>query len=77
MATRKKLIIKTKQVLAMILYMVLGTAIMRTIAILIMKMMLTKARNDKAEKHDSIIIKGYDVMIKNYEDTIMFLKANR
>lgn len=40
-------------------------------------MMLTKARNDRAENHDNLMIKSYDIMIKNYEDTIMFLKANR
>ena len=77
MATRKKLIIKTKQDLAMILYMVLGTAIMRTIAILIMKMMLTKAKNDKAGQHNSIVKQAFDSMIQNYEDTIRFLKADR
>ena len=41
-----------------------------------MKMMLMKAKNDRLRK-DGIIQKAYDNMIKNYEDTIMYLKANR
>ncbi len=49
---------------------------MRFIAITIMKMMLMKAKNDKFGK-DVIIQKAHDNMIKNYEDTIMYLKANR
>ena len=49
---------------------------MRTIAILIMKFMLTKAKTDKFDSDSDIVQKAYDVMIKNYEDTIMFLKAN-
>lgn len=50
--------------------------IMRFIAVTIMKMMLMKAKNDRLRK-DGIIQKAYDNMIKNYEDTIMYLKANR
>lgn len=49
---------------------------MRFIAVSIMKMMLIKAKNDRVGK-DVIIQKAYDNMIKNYEDTIMYLKANR
>jgi len=37
--------------------------------------MLKKAKSDKIGK-DIIIQKAYDIMIKNYEDTIMFLEAN-
>ena len=48
---------------------------MRLIAIMIMKMMLTKAKNDKFDHDDGIVKQAYDDMIKNYEDTIMFLKA--
>ena len=50
--------------------------IMRFIAVTIMKMMLMKAKNDRLGK-DVIIQKAYDNMIKNYEYTIMYLKANR
>lgn len=49
---------------------------MRFIAVTIMKMMLMKAKNDRLGK-DVIIQKAYDNMIKNYENTIMYLKANR
>jgi hypothetical protein len=49
---------------------------MRLIAVTIMKMMLMKAKNDRVGK-DVIIQKAYDNMIKNYKDTIMYLKANR
>lgn len=49
---------------------------MRFIAVTIMKIMLMKAKNDKFGK-DVIIQKAYDNMIKNYEDTIMYLKTNR
>lgn len=49
---------------------------MRFIAITIMKIMLTKAKNNKLKK-DVIIQKAYQNMIKNYEDTIMYLKMNR
>jgi hypothetical protein len=50
---------------------------MKTIAILIMKMMLTKAKNDRFDCDNTIVKRAYDNMIKNYEDTIMFLKAKR
>jgi len=49
---------------------------MRFITVTLMKMMLMKAKNDRLGK-DIIIQKAYDNMIKNYEDTIMYLKANR
>ena len=49
---------------------------MRFIAVIIMKMMLKKAKNNRLGK-DVIIQKAYDNMIKNYKDTIMYLKANR
>jgi hypothetical protein len=49
---------------------------MRLIAVTIMKMMLIKAKNDRLGK-DVIMQKAYDNMIKNYEYTIMYLKANR
>ncbi len=50
---------------------------MRLIAVIIMKMMLQKAKNDKYDCKHSIIKQAYDNMIKNYEDTIMFLNADR
>lgn len=40
-----------------------------------MKMMLVKAKNDRVGK-DVIIQKAYDNMIKNYENTILYLKSN-
>lgn len=49
---------------------------MRFIAVTIMKMMLMKAKNDRLGK-DVVIQKAYDNMIKNYENTIMYLKADR
>lgn len=39
-------------------------------------MMLTKAKNDKFDCDNTIVKSAYGNMIKNYEDTIMFLKAN-
>lgn len=48
---------------------------MNYIAVLIMKMMLVKAKNDRVGK-DVIIQKAYDNMIKNYENTILYLKSN-
>ena len=51
--------------------------IMRLIAVMIMKMMLMKAKNDWFACDNTIVKQAYDNMIKNYEDTIMFLKANR
>lgn len=50
---------------------------MRLIAIIVMKIMLTKAKNDKFDCDNRIVRQAYDNMIKNYEDTIMFLKANK
>ena len=40
-------------------------------------MILTKAKNDRFDCDNTIVKQAYDNMIKNYEDTIMFLKANR
>lgn len=57
-------------------FKVANRKIMRFIAVTIMKMMLMKAKNDRLGK-DVIIQKAYDNMIKNYENTIMYLKANR
>ncbi len=50
---------------------------MRTIAIMVMKLMLTKAKNDRFRCDNTIVKGAYSNMIKNYEDTIMFLEANR
>lgn len=50
---------------------------MRLIAVIIMKMMLTKAKNDRFACDNTIVKRAYDDMIENYENTIMFLKANR
>lgn len=50
---------------------------MRLIAIMIMKIMLRKARKNKRDCNNSIVTHAYDVLIQNYEDTIMFLKANK
>ena len=50
---------------------------MRWIATIIMKMMLTKAKNDQFDTEHTVVKQAYGNMIKNYEDTIMFLKANR
>jgi hypothetical protein len=50
--------------------------IIRLIAIMIMKMMLMKAKNDRFVCKNTIIKQAYNIMIKNYEDTIMFLKTN-
>ncbi len=50
---------------------------MRLIAIMIMQMMLTKAKNDRFDCDNEIVKQAFDNMIKNYENTIMFLKANR
>lgn len=50
---------------------------MRIIAITIMKLMLAKARKDKANKKHPIVRASYSVMIKNYEDTILYLESNK
>jgi hypothetical protein len=50
---------------------------MKYLAIIIMKMMLTKAKNDRFTCDNIIVKKAYDAMIKSYENTIMYLKANR
>ena len=50
---------------------------MRLIAVIIMKMMLTKAKNDRVACDNTIVKKAYDCMIESYENTIIFLKANR
>ena len=39
--------------------------------------MLTKAKNDQFDTEHTVVKQAYGNMIKNYEDTIMFLKANR
>ena len=49
---------------------------MSWIAIIIMKMMLKKAKTNKFKCNNTIVKQAYDNMIKNYEHTIMFLKAN-
>lgn len=49
---------------------------MRFIAIMIMKIMLKKAKNNKVGK-DDIIEKAYDHMIRSYETTIMYLESNK
>jgi hypothetical protein len=50
---------------------------MRFIAEVIMKMLLQKAKNDKYDCKHTIVKQAYDNMIKNYEDTIMFINADR
>ena len=50
---------------------------MRFIAEIIMKMLLQKAKNDKNDCKHLIVKQAYDHMIKNYEDTIMFINADR
>ena len=42
-----------------------------------MKIILLKAKNDQFNTERTIVKQAYGNMIKNYEDTIMFLKANR
>lgn len=48
---------------------------MKKIAIIIMKIMLQKAKNSKYDQDSSIVKQAYDNMIKNYETTIMFLES--
>ncbi len=48
---------------------------MRLIAVMVMKIMLMKAKNDRYTSDNIIVKQSYDNMIKTYEDTIMFLKA--
>jgi hypothetical protein len=50
---------------------------MRWIAISIMKMMLTKAKNDKYKCNSDVMKIAYDHMIKNYEITILYLESNK
>ncbi len=40
-----------------------------------MRMMLTKAKNDMYTCDNSITKRAYGNMIKNYENTIMYLEA--
>jgi hypothetical protein len=40
-------------------------------------MMLKKAKNDSFNCNNTIVKQAYDNMIKNYENTIMFLESNR
>lgn len=49
---------------------------MRLIAIMVMKIMLKRAKNELSACDNSIVKQAYTHMIKNYEDTIMFLEAN-
>ena len=50
---------------------------MRWIATIIMKMILLKAKNDQFDTKNLIVKEAYNIMIKNYETTITFLKADR
>ena len=50
---------------------------MRAIAIMIMKIMLKKAKKKRLAYDITIVRQAYDMMIINYETTIMFLKADR
>lgn len=50
---------------------------MRRIAILVMKMMLTKAKTDRFKCDHSVVRSAYDNMIKNYETTLLYLRANK
>ena len=49
---------------------------MRRIAIFIMEKMLTKAKNDRIKCDHSVVGKAYDLMIKNYETTLLYLRSN-
>ena len=49
---------------------------MRTITIFLMKIMLNRANRNRIGK-DDIVQRAYDNMIKNYENTIMYLNVNR
>ena len=49
---------------------------MRLIAIWIMKNRLKKAQKDQSDINNLYVRRAYNVMIKNYKDTIMFLEAN-
>jgi hypothetical protein len=48
---------------------------MKRITIWLMNYHLNRAKNYRNKLDNDIIIKAYDVLIKNYKDTIMFLKA--
>jgi ABC-type polysaccharide/polyol phosphate transport system ATPase subunit len=50
---------------------------MKTITIWFMEIALKKAIETKEKETNSIIISAYENCIKNYSDTIMFLKAQR
>ena len=50
---------------------------MKWIAIAIMSMMLTKAKNKRDKQTDTTIIKAYNVLVQNYEYTIMLLKSQQ
>ncbi len=50
---------------------------MRTIAILVMKRMLAKAKKQRLILDNPILEKAYDQMIKSYEDAFLFLEANK
>ena len=59
----------------MLLFNYLKKLIMKWIAIAIMSMMLTKAKNKRDKQTDTTIIKAYNVLVQNYEYTIMLLKS--
>ena len=55
---------------------VISSQIVRTLAILIMKYMLKKVKKRAAKLDNLIVLRAYSDMIKSYEVTISFLKAN-
>jgi ABC-type polysaccharide/polyol phosphate transport system ATPase subunit len=50
---------------------------MKTITIWFMIIALKKAIETKEKETNSILISAYEILIKNYSDTIMLLKAER
>ena len=48
---------------------------MKTIILWLMKIHLKKVKSDKDKKENIIIARAYEMMIKSYETTIMFLDA--
>ena len=49
----------------------------RLIAIWIMKNRLKEAKEAQKKLDNTIVIQAYDNMIKNFKDTVMFLKAHK
>ena len=49
----------------------------RLIAIWIMKNRLKEAKEAQKKLDNTIVIQTYDNMIKNFKDTVMFLKAHK